>query len=169
MTTTTNTTTTVTIAKLKLDVEAEYRAAITGMNTVYAGVDPYKLNGETLTKAELLAKFQSRVDAAEATKTARAALRTAVAEEKAVEKEVKPLRAGLKSFIQSREGRGSPILQTFGFPEGKTPKTRPAVKADAALKAKATRAARGTKGRKQKASIHGAPPAATPTTTPAKS
>jgi hypothetical protein len=144
-------TVTITIAKQKLDVEAEYRALITGMNTVYANVDPYRLNGQDMPKAEVLAKFQSRVDAAEATKAARAALRASVAKEKAVDKEVKPLRSGMKHFIVSREGQGSPVLQAFGFPEVKTPKTKPAVRASAALKAKATREARGTKGRKQKA------------------
>jgi hypothetical protein len=155
----TPTTLTITIAKQKVDIEAEYRALIAGMTTRYASIDSYILLGQTYSKAQLVAKFQARIDGSEATKGARANLHTKVAEEKAVDKEVRPLRAAMKSFIQTREGKQSPQLQAFGFPESKAPKTKPAVKAEAVLKSKATRQARGTKGRKQKAGIKGAPPA----------
>src|SRR4029077_6279685 len=85
---TTQGTLTVTIAKQKVDLEAEYRALISGMTTVYGNVDSYALLGQVFTKADLIAKFQSRIDASVATKGARTDLHAKVAQEKAVDKEV---------------------------------------------------------------------------------
>ncbi|MBV9945649.1 MAG: hypothetical protein JOZ69_02250, partial [Myxococcales bacterium] len=62
---------TITIAKQKVDTEAEYRALIQGIQTVYGGVASYFFLGKTYTQAELVAKLQTRIDASEATKRAR--------------------------------------------------------------------------------------------------
>jgi hypothetical protein len=93
-----NTVSQVNIATQKVTVEAEYLALITGFGTDLAGVDPVVLLGTSYARAALIAKFQSRIDAAQATKSARASLRTAVSSEQALEAEVvqaplAPLRA----------------------------------------------------------------------------
>jgi hypothetical protein len=176
----TTTSTQINIATQKITVEAEYEALINGMNTELANVDPIVLIEQSYPRAALIAEFQKRVDAAEATKTARNNLHTCVAQEKTVQTEVAPLRMAMKQYLQSRYGKNSPKLQLFGFTQAKKPAKTVASKMAAVTNAKATRVARNTMGKKQKLKVKGAPspggttpsaassasaPAATPATT----
>lgn len=156
MSTTTNT---IVIAQQKVDLEASYRALIDGLNTLYPKVTEFDLNGQTFQRADLLGKFQNRVDSSEKTKSMRSDLKAQVKGEKAVDKEVRPLRSAVKRWVEAREGVDSPKLQKLGFPERKQGKTKPAVKARAVVKAEETKQARGILGRKQRAKIHAPPPA----------
>jgi hypothetical protein len=67
------------------------------------------------------------------------------------------------NFAEVSLGRANPQLAALGFTPTKKGVKTPAIKAEAAVKGKATRVARGTKGKNQKKTIHG-----TPATTPAK-
>jgi hypothetical protein len=150
---TTNTVSQVTIATQKVTVEAEYTALINGFGTDLVGVDPLVLVGTTYPRATLLAKFQSRIDAAQATKSARANLRTAAANERALAEQIEPVRQAMKHYLQGRFGKNSPMLQAFGFTEAKTAQKTAESKAGAVVKMKATRKARHTMGKKQRLAI----------------
>jgi hypothetical protein len=165
---TTNTVSQVTIATQKVTVEAEYTALINGFGTDLAGLDPVVLVGVSYARATLLAKFQSRIDAAQATKNARADLRTAVAGEEALAEEIDPLRKAMKQFLQSRFGKDSPKLQAFGFTEAKATQKTAASKAGAVTKMLATRKARHIMGKKQRLQIKApvAPTDTAPAATP---
>ncbi len=149
----TNTVSQVNIATQKVTVEAEYLALITGFGTDLAGVDPVVLLGTSYARSDLLARFQSRIDASKATKAARAGLRTAVSSEQALEADVEPLRQAMKQYLQSRFGKNSPKLQAFGFTEAKKPQKTAKAKANAVVKMKATRDARHIMGKKQRLEI----------------
>jgi hypothetical protein len=71
------------------------------------------------------------------------------------------LRAGIKQFLQSRYGKDSADLQMFGFTPAKVPQRSVAGKVKGVAQNKATRVARGTRGKKQKSVIKGASPAMT--------
>jgi len=152
------------ISMQKAAVEAEYKALVTGIDSELTGVDSFLINQKTFTKADLVAKFQSRIDAAEKTKVARTALHACVAAERALQAEVAPLRMGFKFFLQSRYGKNSAELQKFGFTQTKATQRSAVAKSTAVSKGRATRQARGTKGKKQKALIKGSPPAGAPAT-----
>lgn len=159
----TNTVSQVNIATQKLTVEAVYLALINGFNTDLVGMDPVVLIGTSYARADLLAKFQNRVDASRATKAARAAMRSAVASEKGLDAELEPLRSAIKQFLQSRFGKNSPKLQAFGFTEVKRAQKTADSKAGAVAKAKATRTARHTMSKKQRLQIKAPTPAPEPT------
>ncbi|HEY8041948.1 MAG TPA: hypothetical protein VIF15_19230 [Polyangiaceae bacterium] len=151
------------IATQKVDVVAEFESLITGMNTELSTVDPIVLSDVSWPRATLVAKFQARLDAAEAVKTARTALALLVADEKAAQTEADPLRNAMRTFLKARLGKDSPKLQKFGFTPNRTPKPTAAAKAAGVQKAAATRKARGTSSKKAKAGISGSPaPSPTP-------
>jgi hypothetical protein len=153
----TPTTTQVNITTQKVSVEAEYKALADSMSSDLADVSSILMAKTPYTKDDLIALFRSRVTAAEATKTARTALHAAVASERATDAKVAPLRAQMRMFLSLRFGKDSPELQKFGFTQAKVTKKSASSKAAGVVKAKATRAARGTTGKKQKAKIK-APP-----------
>jgi hypothetical protein len=165
-----STTTTVNVTTQKADAVLQLQALIASINSKLAGVDPFKLSRETISRADLLAKVQTRLDAAVATKTSRQSMHNAVAAERIVEAQFKPLRAALRSYLIAAYGPSAPELQEFGFVQNRRPNKSVASKATALVKAKATRSARGTKGKKQKAAIKGTPtasPAVSPSPSPA--
>jgi hypothetical protein len=151
------------ISALKASTEAQYRAAIDGMNALLTDVTVVYVNGRAVPRAQVLETLNSRVTAAEATKAARLALHKAIENEQAAEAQARPLRASLKLVVQARFGTNSPQVQSFGFSQNKRPKTPAATKAAAVEKSKATRQARHTMGPKQKAPIKGTSPSETPT------
>jgi hypothetical protein len=146
----------VNIAAQKATILATYQALITGLNDAPADLQSYVIASKTYTKAELVTHFQGRIDAAKKTIAARTALHLAVVSEKEVATLVAPLRAGLKTVLQGRFGRGAAELQQFGFTPQKKAQRAATTKAAAVLQNRSTRDARGTKGKKQKATIKGA-------------
>ena len=76
--------------------------------------------------------------------------RKAVADEKSALAAARPVRALLKTFLQSRLGKASPQLNGFGFETTKAPRASAKTKAAAVDKNKATRAARHTMGTTQR-------------------
>jgi len=158
--------TTVNIATQKAGVAAEYQALIAGINTLLPSVDPFVLGNATISRADLLAKLQSLLNADNATKAAQTAYHNAVQSERSLTVAVAPLRAQLKLYLQSRFGKTSTQLQSFGFTPNKVPDKPVASKSTGVAKALATRKARGTLGKKQKSKIHGTVPAASAPTPP---
>jgi hypothetical protein len=152
------------IATQKSDVIAEYTALSDGLKTDLTDVDTITLDGVDYKRVALIAKFDGRVAAAQKTKAQRAVLSQCVADEKANDKEVRPLRNALKGYLKTRFGKDSPRLQKYGFTPDKPPRKRASVKAAAVEKAQATRKQRGIMGRKQRTEIKA--PAAAPVAAP---
>jgi hypothetical protein len=164
------------VSQLKAKVEAQFTALVNGINTVLASVTTFELATATIAKKDLVDKFSSRIAAAEKSKAARLALHTAVAEETKLAAEVAPYRRDMRAFLVSRFGNGSPTLQVFGFTPAKATQKSATAKAQGVAKAKATRQALGTKGKKQRktaakalATAPAQTPVAAPSPTPAAS
>jgi hypothetical protein len=159
-------TTTINVTTQKADNVLELQALMTGITTLLPHVDPFLLSRQTYPRADLLARVQARLDAAIATKNARITLHNVVDAERNAQAAFKGLHASFRAYLVAVYGANAPELQQFGYVQNRKPKRTAQTKADAALKAKATRTARGTKGKKQKAAIHGAPPPTAATATP---
>jgi hypothetical protein len=148
-------TVTINVSAQRATFAALVAALVKGINTDLAGVDSFVIDGSRLARADLLARFQQTLDAIAAVKAARTALFQAVASQKTTLAQARALRGGVKRFLQTQLGPQNPKLQDFGFTPARVAKTLVTTKAQAKVKATATRAARGTKGRKQKAAIKG--------------
>jgi hypothetical protein len=121
--------------------------------------------GTTYTPVALIALIQSRINAINAVATARANWLDAVKTYQALNTQVNEVEAGLKAFVINLFGKTSPLLADFGF--APTPRAVPdvATKQAANDKRAATRKARNTMSKKQKAKITGATAAAAATAT----
>jgi hypothetical protein len=109
----------------------------------------------TYTRDDLVTKFQTFVAAIESTKSLYLQWRQGIQAERSLELEVQPLRVGVRAVAQTRFGKDGTQLLQFGFQPAKVPVHTPASKVLAAAKAKATRKARGTLGKKEKAALQG--------------
>jgi len=139
----------------KVDLQASYAALMAGLLQYYQPTDTFPLQGGSMTRDELVAQFKAFIDAAEQTKTANTQWRAAVQNERSVETQVAPLRAGVRRIVQARFGVDGVQLLDFGFKQKKVTQKSAATKAAAVVKLRATRAARGTKGSVQKSEVKG--------------
>jgi len=142
------------ITTQKVDVIAEYQALLEGLDSLLPGIDPFVIGGQTISRADLKARLQSRIDAAQKVKNTRKTLAALVADERATAADADPLRSLLKAFCGARFGATSPILQQLGFVQRRRRRTRPANQAAGAEKAKKTRQVVGPTGRQQRAAAH---------------
>jgi hypothetical protein len=162
------------IATQRAKVEAQFTALVNGINT-YVTDTTMVLGDQTIAKTAVVGRLQARINAAEATKAARIALHNAVAAEALTVTDTAPLVVDLKAYFQGRFGKTSPKLQTVGFTQAKVPQKSAASKAAGQAKAKATKAALGPTGKKQRkaaakaltANAAAPAPATTPATPPA--
>jgi hypothetical protein len=143
---------------------------IVGIQKNLQNVSSLPLAASTYTMATLVQLVQSRIDAANTVVNARAHWVDASAAYGALNTQVTQVVRDLRQYVISVYGKDSPVLADFGFtPSKRTPLT-PEQLVARAQKAAATRVARGTMGKKQKAKIKGTvattapatPPAATP-------
>jgi len=162
-----STPTTVNVTTQKADAVLQLQALLHGILVKLPAVDPFLLYRLTLSRDELVKRIQTRLDTAIATKTSRQAMHNAVAAERAAQADFKPIRSALRSYLVGVYGANAPELQEFGFVQNRRPAKTVASKAAAIAKGKATRVARATKGRKQKAAVKGAPATSTAPAAPA--
>jgi hypothetical protein len=149
------------VAALQQLVDGLTQNAATAPSVVLAGV--------TLKPGDIVAKIQARLAVAKAVAAAAATWHSAVQTDKAAAEQLKPLVATVKQTLIAAFSTQLVVLAEFGLTPRKKPVVSPATRTAAALKAKATRAARGTTGKVQKAAIT-APVTITPATaTPIKS
>jgi len=146
--------------------EAHDAQVILGIKKDLQNVSSLPLAGTTYTMTALEQLIQSRIDAANAAVNARANWLHASATYKALNAQVTPVVRALRQYAINAFGQNSPTLADFGFTAPKKATLTPDQKAAKALKAKATREARGTKGKKQKAAIKGTVPTTAPATAP---
>ena len=152
--------TTINVSAQKATMAVLLAALVKGIDTELAAVDTIEFDGASHKRTDLLASILAVLDAIAGVKVTRTALSKAVASQKAAVAQGRLLRAGVKRYLQAKYGPTSPKLQEFGFTPARTPKTPLKSKTEGKAKAAATRVARGTKGKKAKATIHGSPPAA---------
>jgi glutamate 5-kinase len=126
----------------------------------------YLVDGVTMTGAEVVAQIDEHVTAEQQLLILRQQLVAAEAGIKGVRSKTSAALKTVKATAGVVLGNTSKPYLQLGFPAGKQRKTTIAAQAVGIEKSHATREARGTKGPRQKASIHGTVPAAT-TTTPA--
>jgi hypothetical protein len=123
---------------------------------------PLLLAGEKLSVAELTALLQSRIDTARAIVPVLAAWRLAVqADRKRVEQTQHVVNA-LRQYVAAMYGASLDVLADFGLAPYKRRQLTSAEQAERAAKAKATREARRTLGKRQKERITGATAPADP-------
>lgn len=125
---------------------------------------PLLLGGQSFTPASLIAFFQSRIDLANQATTAKAQWLDLVKQYETLNATANLVARGLKQYVMNAYGATSPVLTDFGFTPPKRAPLSVAQQAQAIAKRKATRKARNTLGKKQKAAIHGTVPKAEPVT-----
>jgi hypothetical protein len=162
-----STTTTVNVTAQRATFAVLLAALASGITTDLTNLDPVIIDGVPTARTDVLARIQAALDAINNVKAARKTLQQAVAAQKVALAEARLLRAGMKRVLNSHFGPSSPKLQVFGFTPARAAKTTVKTKAEAKVKAAATRAARGTKGKKQRLAVKAAPPVTAPVTTPA--
>jgi hypothetical protein len=145
----------------KTDQQASYQALIVGLQTLYQPDDVFHMRSGSYSSDELARQFQKFLGLTEATKQAHLAWRAAVQAEHAFEVQVRPLRQGVRGIVTVRFGKDGAQLMRFGFTQVKQSKKTAATKAEAVTKQKATRVARGIKGKKQRKAIKAPVAAAT--------
>jgi hypothetical protein len=139
----------------KAAAQTSYISLIAGLRAVYPPGAILQLPMGDLTCDEVVADLQAFVQAAEDTKTAYAAWRSAVENEQGVYAQAQPVKSATVGVIRSRFGRTSTKLLQFGIQPSKVQPRTVASKTEAVVKGKATRTARGTKGSKQKLEVSG--------------
>jgi len=139
----------------KINLQTSIVALVAGLNAEYQPDDVFQLTTGAMTCTEVVAELNGFVSAAQTTDADYNAWRNAVEAERATELQVRPLRANLKSILAGRYGKGGNKMAQFGFTPAKPVVKTSQSKTAAAVKAKATREARGTRGRQQKKTITG--------------
>jgi len=137
---------------------------IVGIKKDLQNVSSLPIGGTTFTMATIETLIQSRIDAANAVDVARANWLQATAKYEALNAQVTPVVRGLRNYVINAFGENSPVLADFGFTPPKKAVLTPEQNVAKALKAAATRKARGTMGKKEKLKIKGTVATAGPAT-----
>jgi len=113
------------------------------------------LGGQSMSASQIVAIFQAAIQASSELEAAKTAYQQKLAAQQAAFTAAHTTEASLKSYVYGAYGKTNPLVTDFGFDVAKAGVKTVKAKAAAALKSAATRVARGTKGPKQKALIHG--------------
>jgi len=131
---------------------------IAGIQKYFMTMPSIHLGGTDFTPAALVDVLQKGLAATKQTSNAKAAWLAEVQTERNKFAELGPVLRYIKAFVVAQFGDtqdSSPKLEDFGYTPRKARSKDVAVKAVAADKVRATRVARGTKGKKAKAKIKG--------------
>jgi hypothetical protein len=154
--------------KSKAEVVDVCQERISGIQTYAPTKGTIPCAGTAYTGVQLVAVYQKCIDTRQALVAVRNQEAIAMQERDAADAARKTVDPGLIQWAVNTFGPQSPQAKALGYvPRDPTPPTAE-VKAAATAKAKATREARGTGGKKAKLAITGetAPPAAAPPGTP---
>jgi hypothetical protein len=123
----------------KLEFVSLCQSLITGVQSLADAT--LTIDGQTLTKAQVLEPLTDYVAAEALVAPADAAYHAAVLKAHGTEAAARAMVANLKPYLKVRLGKSNPALKSqFGVSPAKTPQRTAATKAEAATKAKATRA-----------------------------
>jgi hypothetical protein len=126
------------------------------LRAIDAHLDPatkVPVDGRRLTPKQVAAAYRRSLETRERVVAAEAVLKKALAERDAAEKERQVIDRGLRNWI--KHAFPLEVLLAFGFEPDKSGYKSPEVLAVAAEKARATRLARKTMGKKQRLAIRG--------------
>jgi hypothetical protein len=143
---------------------------IDGLTKHAQAIPQLVIGGTTMTTNDVIAKLQARETQAKTVSTSRATWQSAVAADQTAAAQTKTFLSGLRQTILAAFAGQVDTLADFGLTGRKPAVVSPETRVVAAQKAKATREARHTMGKVQKAAITGvvSPPAtAAPAPTPA--
>jgi hypothetical protein len=141
------------------------RLLLNGINLHFQNITSLTIGGVVHLVSDITSKITADIASSDAADKGHAAWLQLVEAERASHAVVDPLVTGVMQFVRLQFGDTDAVqgtLADFGMDPTKKAVVPPATRVAAAAKAKATRVARGTKGPKAKAAIHGAP-AADPT------
>jgi len=134
-----------------LERSTRYVALSRGVKKRWMARGPITLGGESYTPQELLAELKSLVDAIDGTAHAYAAWRAQLLRQRKLEKAKRLFVESVGIEVRLKHGRDPTVLADFGLEAPKKPGPKTAeVKAAAAEQGKATRAKRGTMGKRQR-------------------
>ncbi len=150
------------------------RRAIAGVRKQFASTKVVVLDGVSYAPDDIVKALQGSIDAADATTAVTSLFHKTVDAERAANATADTVYAGLKTYVTSQYRTSPDTMADFGItlPSRQVPDA--AATAAAVEKRLATRVARHTMGKRQKASVKGTvttpetAPAPTPITTPAK-
>jgi hypothetical protein len=131
------------------------QALIVGVQKYLASYPSLSVDSQSLTPAAIVTFLQNRINANLAAQSAEANHTAAVAANKAMQAQTAAGRRALCQIVQGMFANSPDTLAVFGLKPRKASSETATTRAAAALKAKATRKARGTLGSKQKQAITG--------------
>jgi len=142
---------------------------IDGLNKHAQTIASLVIAGATMTTKDIIEHLQARIDSAKGAQTTRATWQNAVKSDKDERAKSRGLLSGVKQALLVAFAGQIDTLADFGLNPRKPRVLSPEQKTIAATKARATRAARHTMGKKQKAAVKGtvSPAAPAPAVTPA--
>ena len=140
---------------------ARVKKLIAGANLHMSGITNVTLNNVLYTPSTLLAFLQSYVDLFDSVQAAKATYVDKLKTQRTLAPPLRLIVAAFVAYVRAAFGSSPEVLNDFGLKphKAKTPPTAEQ-KVKAAVKAKATRAARHTLGKRQKLAIHGQAPGA---------
>jgi hypothetical protein len=150
-------------------------AVVTTINNRITAIQKYlvtekaeiPVNGALLKPAGVIKVYQKSLKARADVVAGQAAHKGALTARAAAEADRLAADENLKAWVLGRFGAGSVEASEFGFAPRKAPTVSAATRAHAVLQNKATRAARGTMGKKEKLDIKGVIPTSTAPAAPA--
>ncbi|MGH7436115.1 MAG: hypothetical protein ACRENE_10620 [Polyangiaceae bacterium] len=155
----------------RTDVLGALQKLSEGFTKHAAAVPQIIVAGASMTESDVVAKLQARIAIAKTVQTTHATWQAAVKADRDAIPVYKAFLASARQTIGAAFAGQVDVLADFGMTPRKVAVITPQTRAAAALKAKATRVARGTTSKKQKASVKGdvtiTPTTATPNKPPA--
>jgi len=158
-----------TIVNTRSKQQASLQKMIDGVKKHEQTLPVLTVGGTSYKPADILAVLQARLDAANAALSTRATWQSAVKADHDERAKTKGFVSGLRQALLVAYAGSIDTLADFGLVGRKPRVISPEKKLAAAEKAKATRAARHTMGKKQKAKIKGEPAQPAPATPPSAS
>ncbi len=143
----------------KITKQAHVGKVIAGIQKHFMNLSTIELAGTVRTPAELIAMLQTAPEAIKQSSNAKAAWLAQVQIERNILQEISPVLRYMKALVVSKFGDtvdSGQKLEDFGYTPRKVPTKKVAVKAAAIEQGQATRVARATRGKRQKAKIKGA-------------
>ena len=155
----------------RLDMTSADQKLADGFSKHGSGITTILIGGTPQAVTDIVTTLQARINTANAVLTSRATWQNAVVTDRAERVKTKAYVSGLKQALLVAFSGQVDVLADFGLTPRKPRVVTPEGKVVAAAKAKATRAARHTMGKNQKAAIKGtlpvpAPVVSTPAPTP---
>jgi hypothetical protein len=139
------------------------QALLAGVQKFLMSYPSLSVDGQTMTPANIVQFLQNRIQASQAAQTAEAARTAALKTETDVRAETAAQQQSLRQIVLGMYSGSPDNLAVFGLKPHKASSETATTRAAAAVKAKATRKARGTLGPKQKLEITGSSTPETPT------